>query len=135
MTEATHLDRAAALLLSVGRAALGDIDTGAALHCLQARALLCDAGAQPVPLAPPRTVDTPPSPGTPSGTRSPNSPTWHQRPSPRALSSPPRTPASRPCMNSAEPRPHHGHLRPRSPRGAPPAHRTEPSALDAGQGR
>ena len=59
MTEATHLDRAAALLVSVGQAALGDIDTGAALHCLQARALLCDAGAQPVPLAPHPTVDSP----------------------------------------------------------------------------
>ena len=45
MTETAHLDRAAALLLSVGRTALGNIDTGAALHCLQARALHCDAGA------------------------------------------------------------------------------------------
>jgi hypothetical protein len=59
MTETAHLDRAAALLLSVGRTALGNIDTGAALHCLQARALHCDAGAQPLPLAPPRTVDSP----------------------------------------------------------------------------
>ena len=30
MTETAHLDRAAALLLSVGRTALGNIDTGAA---------------------------------------------------------------------------------------------------------
>jgi hypothetical protein len=64
MTEATHPRprRRAAALRRPG--SLGNIDTGAALHCLQARALLCDAGAQPVPLAPPRTVDSPPSPGT-----------------------------------------------------------------------
>jgi hypothetical protein len=45
MTAHQHLDRAAGLLLTVGRAPLGDVDVGAALSCLHARALLCDAGA------------------------------------------------------------------------------------------
>jgi hypothetical protein len=49
MTEHNHLDQAAALLMTVGRAPLGDVDTGAILHCLHAQALLSDAGAQPIP--------------------------------------------------------------------------------------
>lgn len=53
------LDEAAALLLSVGRADLDHLDTGAALHCLYAHALLGDAGAQPGPLPHPRPVTTP----------------------------------------------------------------------------
>jgi hypothetical protein len=49
MREQSHLDQAAALLITVGRAPLGDVDTGAILHCLHAHALLTDAGAQPIP--------------------------------------------------------------------------------------
>ncbi len=53
------LDKAAALLLRVGRADLDHLDTGAALHCLYAHALLGDAGARPGPLPHPRPVTTP----------------------------------------------------------------------------
>ena len=49
MTAHHHLDHAAALLITVGRAPLGDVDTGAILHCMHAHALLTDAGAQPTP--------------------------------------------------------------------------------------
>ena len=49
MTEQNHLEHAAALLITVGRAPLGDVDTGAILHCLHAHALLTDAGAQRIP--------------------------------------------------------------------------------------
>ena len=49
MTEHNHLDHAAGLLITVGRAPLGDVDTGAILHCLHAHALLAHAGAQPIP--------------------------------------------------------------------------------------
>ena len=49
MTDDKHLDHAAALLITVGRAPLGVVDTGAVLHCLHAYALLTDAGAQPTP--------------------------------------------------------------------------------------
>jgi hypothetical protein len=49
MTDNNHLDHAAALLITVGRAPLGVVDTGAMLHCLHAHALLTDAGAQRIP--------------------------------------------------------------------------------------
>jgi hypothetical protein len=45
MTVRQHLDLAAGLLMTVGRAPLGEVDTGALMHCLYARALLCEAGA------------------------------------------------------------------------------------------
>jgi hypothetical protein len=48
MTKQNHLDQAAAQLITVGRAPLGDVDTGAILHCLHAHGLLTDAGAQPL---------------------------------------------------------------------------------------
>jgi hypothetical protein len=49
MTDNNHLDHAAALLITVGRAPLGVVDTGAVLHCLHGHALLIHAGAQPIP--------------------------------------------------------------------------------------
>jgi hypothetical protein len=49
MTEHNHLDQAAAVLITVARAPLGVVDTGAILHCLHAHAVLTDAGALPIP--------------------------------------------------------------------------------------